>query len=80
MQAPQQETSSAWWQSATMWLVVALTAAAVLASAFTIWLAMQSQDLIADDAAHAAGALAPAMKARNAVADHNSVFESDPGD
>ncbi|MCK9517203.1 MAG: hypothetical protein WCZ18_12665 [Ottowia sp.] len=75
MQTESRETTSAWWQSPTMWLVVGLTAAAVLASALTIWLATQSQDLIVDDAADAAGALAPAMKARNAVTDRNAVLD-----
>ena len=60
-----------------MWLVVALTAAALLACAVTIWIALQNSDALpTPSTADAAPALMPALQARNAVADRNTIFQS----
>lgn len=78
MNHEQHPTTIAWWQSATMWLVIGFTAAALLACAATIWIALQGSDappLATTSADDGPPALTPAMQARNAVADQGALFQ-----
>lgn len=76
-----QPSSPPWWKFGYVWLVISGPAAVVVASIVTVWLTLVSPEtLVAEDyyrqgidinktlAAKRAGALAPAMQARNHAA------------
>ena len=75
----QETLSQPWWRSGYVWLIIGLTAAAVAASAVTLYLALQVPlEPVADGPGHAAveaaggDALEPALQARNRTSSRNA--------